>query len=86
MKNRMKLRKSIGKISTFLRTVKGKSSKTTSSRRNRRNPNPIPNSTKVGAGTDRTSKVIRSFIFSPSVQKRKKKEKQHNLKHISKVI
>lgn len=50
MKNKMPLRKSIGKESTFLISLKRKNRQTSLSRRLRRNPDQFPNSTKVGAG------------------------------------
>lgn len=50
MKNRMPLRKSVGKISSFLRSLKSANSDHSESRSNRRNYNYYPNSVKVGAG------------------------------------
>jgi len=50
MKNRMPLRKSVGKISTFLRSLKSTNSDHSESRSNRRGYNYYPNSVKVGAG------------------------------------
>lgn len=50
MKNGQKTRKQLGKISSFLRGLSNKNNKATEARRNFRNPDKIPNSTKVGAG------------------------------------
>ena len=51
MKNRMKLRKSVGKISSLLKSLKSANSDHSESRSNRRNYNFYPNSVKVGAGS-----------------------------------
>lgn len=50
MKNKMPTRKSIGKTSTFLTSLKRKKGGRSFMREMRRNPLQIPSSTKVGAG------------------------------------
>ena len=50
MKNKMPSRKSIGKESTFLSSLRRKNNRTSDVRRSFRNPENIPSSTKVGAG------------------------------------
>ena len=50
-----------------------------------RNPKSVPNSNKVGAGTEPFGRVIRNFIFSPSVLKKNRKDKTNNLKRKSKI-
>lgn len=50
MKNKMPSRKSIGKESTFLSSLRRRNNRTSDMRRFLRNPDNIPSSTKVGAG------------------------------------
>lgn len=49
MKNRMRTRKSVGKVSKFLQSRKRKNSGASETRRIVRRSNEYPNSTKVGA-------------------------------------
>lgn len=50
MKNKMPARKLVGKVSTFLTSLKRKNNHSSLTRRLQRNPDQLPKSTKVGAG------------------------------------
>ncbi|MBN1652028.1 MAG: hypothetical protein JW857_11910 [Bacteroidales bacterium] len=69
MKNRMPSKKAQGKKSTYLGAHHGNGKSSSVSRMNSRNPNPIPHSSKVGAGHDNAS-ISRNFIVSPRTKKK----------------
>ena len=72
MKNRMKLRKSIGKISSFLRDLKKPYRGATSIRSSLRRAGMFPSSTKVGAG----GSYIRRSLPQQILHKRNHRDNQ----------
>lgn len=77
MKNRMVLRKTLNKISTFLKMRKKSYSSITEARRNQRNPMGLPNSTKLGAGSHKR-RLTKAGYTSIRAYRRSQIEKAQN--------
>jgi len=84
MKNKQPTKKSIGKISRFLKSMTLGGSMKAFIRRSRRTPNSMPSSNKVGKGVDNTQ-VVRNYIVSEPTHKQTNMEKREALNRSKRV-